>query len=69
MRHIVLDADWAKNLADIVTDADDGDTVVVSTQTRAELGRRSCRRMGKSLLFEIDPTACAAETNTSAGAS
>lgn len=53
MRYILLEDNWPTRLANIVTEATDGDTVVVSTPTRAELGRRSCRRLGKSLIFEI----------------
>lgn len=53
MRHILLDDDWVKRLADIVAEAEEGDTVVVNTPARAELGRRACRRMGKNLLFEV----------------
>lgn len=53
MTNIVLDDIW--RLADIIAQANDGDTVLVRSHTIAELGRRTCQRMGRDLVFEVAP--------------
>jgi hypothetical protein len=52
-RHILQDDNWTQGLVDIINQAENGDTVLVNTPEKAEMGQRAMRRMGKSLLFEV----------------
>lgn len=54
---IIPEADWVKNLADVIDAASDGDTIVVDMDAKKELAARAASPKGKTLKIEIRPSA------------
>lgn len=57
MARIVLELDnWTEKLINCINNSQDGDTIVVDNESKAELGRRALARMHpeKQLTFEVE---------------